>query len=403
MKYDFDTPVERKGFSNLKENMSEKTVIEAGNVSFCAGEMDFKTAPAIEKMTLKLARNGLYGYTVCDDTYRNQVCNWMQEQRGFQLQQEWIVPTLGTIHSLATAIRLLTVEGEEILVNTPFYSRYEQAARRLHRQTVKSPMLVIEGRYRLDFADMEERIRSGNIKLFVFSNPCNPTGQIYEEEELVKLKALMKKYKVSVFCDEIFAETVYGGRRVMSYCEIAGVEGTLVATSMGKSFNLTGANHANIIIPDEKLREEFIQQRNADHYGSIDPWIYSALRGAYSTEGADWLRQMNTYVEENIRMIKAFFEKELPEVKVYGGEGAYILWMDWSSLFPTAEKLFDFLIYKAYLDLDPGNHYGEEYACYTRMCVASPRYLIEKALVMLKKAVETIRQQGKQNPLFMDA
>lgn len=391
MKYDFDTPVNRKGFSNLKESMSEKTVMEAGNVSFCAGEMDFKTAPAIEKMTLKLAENGLYGYTVCDDTYRDLVCKWMREQRGFILQPDWIVPTLGTIHSLATSIRLLTEEGEDILVNTPFYSRYEQAASRLHRNTVKSPMTVKEGRFKLDFADMEKRICGSNIKLFVFSNPCNPIGQIYEEEELVQLAALMKKYKVAVFCDEIFSETVYGGRRVIPYCEIVGAERTIVSTSLGKSFNLTGANHANIIIPEKSLRERFIQQRDADHYGSIDPWIYSAVLGAYSVEGADWLKQMNTYVGENIRIIKAFFQKEIPEVKLYGGEGGYILWMDWSGLFSTEEELFDFLIHKAYLDLDPGNHYGREYSCFTRMCVASPRYLIEKALALLKTAVESIR------------
>ena len=75
-----------------------------------------------------------------------------------------------------------------------------------------------------------------------------------------------------------------------------------------KAFSLTGVNYANLIIPDKTLREAFIAQRNADHYGSIEPLIHAALLSAYTNEGARWVKEMNDYVLENIRLVRRFFQ-----------------------------------------------------------------------------------------------
>lgn len=98
---------------------------------------------------------------------------------------------------------------------------------------------------------------------------------------------------------------------------------------------------------------------------------------------------MKDYVKENIRRIKAFFTSEFPKVKVYAGEGAYILWLDWRAVFEE-EALIDFLLHKAYLDVDPGSNYAEEAKGFTRMCVASPWREIEKVLNNLRITKENI-------------
>lgn len=386
MKYDFETVVIRDPYANLKACAMEETIRNKGYMSFCGAEMDFKTAPAIEKAIKALAENGLYGFTLCDHKYRNTICRWMQEERDYVIEPEWIVPTLGTIHSLATLIRMCTAVSESILISTPAYSRYEQAIVRLDRNCVKSPMFIKEGRYHLDFEHIEECMKRADVKIYILCNPQNPTGQIFKEAELERLAALAQKYEVIVFSDEIFAETTYFGNKTPVYSMIKGAsQNCIVSTSLGKTFNFTGINHANMIIPNPQIREAFIKQRDADHYGSIDPLAYAALMGAYSDEGADWVYAMNAYVQENICAIKTFFLRELKEVKVYGGEGAYILWLDWRELFKEEETLMNFL-HKAYFELDPGSNYGEESVGFTRMCVASPWREIEKVLLNLKKA-----------------
>lgn len=394
--YDFETIVKRRP-ANLKLSATDPAVLRAGNVSFDGAEPDFKSAPAIEHALKALAENGLYGFTLCDDVYREAVSSWMRRERTCVIDPQWIVPTLGTIHSVATAIRLFTKEGEGIILTPPVYNRYEQAADRLHRKTVKCPLILSadtdssgerregEIRYHMDFDTIEQAMRQKENKLFILCNPHNPIGQIWKKEELEQLAALAEACHVVVFSDEIFAETVYGGHETPCYLDIPGARShCIVSTSLGKAFHFTGVNHANMLIPDEGIREAFIRQRNADHYGSIDPFAYESLLAAYSEEGRDWLHAMNRYVEENIRKIKAFFREVLPKAQVYGGEGGYILWIDFRPYFASEEEMVEFLYHKAYFHVDPGSSYGAER--FARMCVASPWHAIEKALGDLKRA-----------------
>lgn len=390
--FDFETMVKRKP-SNLKLSVTDPEVLRAGNISFDGAEPDFKSAPVIEKALKALAENGLYGFTLCDDTYREAVRTWMERERVCKIDPQWIVPTLGTIHSVATAIRLFTKEGEGIIITPPVYNRYEQAATRLKRKTVTCPLVLLEEkngekRYHMDFDSLEEKMRQEENRLFVLCNPHNPIGTIWKVEELEQLAKLAEKYHVVVFSDEIFAETVYDGHRTPCYLDIRGAKShCIVSTSLGKSFHFTGVNHANMLIPDETIREAFIRQRNADHYGSIDPFAYESVLAAYSEEGREWLHAMNDYVEENIKKIRDFFQAEFPLAHVYGGEGGYILWIDFRPYFDTEEEMISFLYHKAYFHVDPGSNYGAER--FVRMCVASPWYAIKKALDDLKKAMES--------------
>ncbi len=382
--YDFETPVRRKA-SNMKRAVTDPAVLRAGNLSFDGAEPDFKTAPAIERAVIALAQNGLYGFTILDRDYQDAVCWWMKNSRGVDIHPEWIVPTLGVISAAATAIRLLTDEGEGIVVLSPVYNRFRQAATRLNRKTTECPLRIENGRYEIDFAALEEALRPGENKLLVICNPHNPIGRIWEADELGRMAELAARHDVTIFSDEIFADNVYGGRSCPCFLDVPGAK-AIVATSLGKSFHFTGVNHGNILIADGDLRARFLDRRTRDHFGSIDPLVYESVCAAYAPEGLDWLRAANAYVEENIRLIRGFFARRLPDVAVYGGEGAYLLWMDWRQKFETEAELTDFLFHRAYFHLDPGSNYGA--ARFTRMCVASPRWCVEKALGTLEKALD---------------
>lgn len=385
MNYDFETLVKRRS-SNLKQHTIPQEVLDAGNISFDGAEPDFPTAPVIANAVMELAKNGLYGFTLCDGEYREHVCWWMEHSRNIRIMPEWVVPTLGTIYSVATAIRMCTEEGEGVIVTTPVYNRYEQAVKRLWRKIEKCPLILENGRYHIDESALEAVMSRPENKLFILCNPHNPIGQIWSVEELTKIAELAKKYEVLVYSDEIFADNCYGGRKCPCYLEIPGAkEHGMVAVSLGKAFHFTGVNHANILIGDDRLRERFLDRRTRDHYGSIDPLAYECLVAAYTQEGLDWLTAANKYVEENMRIIRSFFKEYLPEVPVYGGEGGYILWMDFRKMYDNEDALKEFLYKKAYFHVDAGSDYGAE--CFTRMCVASPRWCIEKALGTLKQAL----------------
>ena len=335
--------------------------------------MDFPTAPSILEKIRKLTDNGLFGYTLADGAYRQHVCWWMQEVRGWKIQPEWIVPSPGTIHSVATAIRLLSRQGDGILVQSPEYPRYAQAILRLGRKVMESPLRLTDGRYEMDWEQLEARML--HAKLMVLCNPHNPTGRVWTEEECNRLMRLAEAYHVKVISDEIFAEVVWDGHRTTP-C------GHMTITSLGKTFNLTGVNHANVIIPDEELRERWIQQRDADHFGSIDPWVYAAQEGAYSPEGRAWVRAMLAYVDENRRRLLA---KTIPGLEVIRSEGTYVMWLRLRA-FGSEPSQMAFLREKAGIIATPGSEYGGQ--GWFRMNIATPHACWNQALENLEKAMQ---------------
>ncbi|MGI6577996.1 MAG: MalY/PatB family protein [Eubacteriales bacterium] len=392
MKFDFDSIVARNGVGNLKKFLTPKKINDADLISFIGAEFEFKTAPSLIDSVVRAAQNGLFGFTICSSEYLNHVRWWLETQRDYAVEESWIVPTQGTIFSVATTIRMLTKPGNGIIVPVPGYNRYEQAARRLGRVAVFSNLILgDDGGYKLDFDDIERKMSSSNNKIFVLCNPNNPTGSIWGDEDLSKIAALSEKYGVTVFSDEIFADVCFEQKSVTPYSKIAGRRGfAITCTSLGKAFGLTGVNHANVIIENEELRNKFKMQRDADHYGSIDPMLYAALTGAYTLAGAQWLGQMTDYVWANYNLIDKYLKDFIPEIKVIPPQGTYVLWMDFRGLGLGQNELESFLINEALVAADPGTeYYGPE--GFMRWNISVPREIIRSALERLSRAVKLRR------------
>ena len=379
MGYDFETVVRRRP-SNLKRMFTDPAVLAHGNVSFDGAEPDYPTAPVIGEAVKRLAENGLYGFTVADGAYLDAVCRWLQNSRGVHAEPDWIVPTLGTIHALACFIRLCCPkEDDAVLVMPPVYNRFAQAAERLNRPVLSCPLVRGEKRYEIDFGLLEEILSSGRVRVMAVCNPHNPIGQIWTKEELAGLARAASRSGAYIFCDEIFADNCYGGRTCPSMLSVPGAEeNTVVSTSLGKAFGLTGLNHANILIPSPSLREAFADRRTRDHYGSMDPLAYECVLAGYSPEGLDWVRASNELCEKNIRLVRDTFERLFPGAAVYGGEGAYVLWIDLNGYFASEKEMLDFLYHGAFFHVDAGSSYGAP--GFIRMCVASPARCVEKAM-----------------------
>jgi len=343
--------------------------------------MDFKTAPVIIDALVKRAKIGLMGFTLADDKYLSSIRWWMKNMRDWEIEKDWIVPTYGTIHSVATTIRAFTEEGDGVIVQPPVYNRYEQAVRRTNREIVSNPLIYKDGKYSMDFDDLERCMKVDKNRLFVLCNPHNPIAKVWRPSDLEIISSLAQRYNVLVFSDEIFGEITFNGNSTIPYAKVAGNEShSIVATSLGKVFNFTGVNNANMIIPDSETRDKFGVQRDADHYGSIDPLTHAAVCAGYGPKGSDWVREMKKYVAENINMIWNFFRSNIPDVRVSEVEGSFVIWIDWRGLRLDDDELQSFLLNEAYLDLDRGINYGIGGKGFTRMNVAAPRGKIEESL-----------------------
>jgi cystathionine beta-lyase len=384
MKYDFETRVDRTNRGNLKALLfTPDQIREKGFVSYSGAEFEFKTAaPVIEAMK-ETAENGLLGFTVADDHYLSHIVWWMEEVRKVSIRPEWILPVQGTIFSVATAIRIFTEAGDGVIIPVPGYNRYEQAAVRLGR---KASLSRLTENYRLDFEDLEQQMQDPVNKLLILCNPNNPTGTVFSEEELEQVLALARKYQTAVLCDEIFADVVFGEKAVPHLAALSREDDPVISViSQGKTFSLTGVNHADVVIKNPILRERYRKQRDADHFGSIEPMAYAAVCGGYSPEGKEWLEELIQVVWENKERLVSFFQEQLPTVKIWEPEGTYVVWADFSGLGLSEDELFEFLEKEAYFCSD----HGEEYygaPCMARICTAVPPRELERSLAVLSDA-----------------
>ncbi|MCD8023022.1 MAG: hypothetical protein LUF30_08655 [Lachnospiraceae bacterium] len=147
-----------------------------------------------------------------------------------------------------------------------------------------------------------------------------------------------------------------------------------------------------MIIPDTHLRERFEAQRTADHYGSLEPFAYASIMGAYTEEGLDWKNQLVACVDKNRHLVQDYFRRPSSPGYVFPVEGTYVCWIRWDGLAYAGKDLKDFLAGKAYVSLEAGTEFGESYGHYTRMNLSSTKEQTRMAVKRLEQLFESCRQ-----------
>lgn len=355
--FDFDQPVNRKGTGNMKGSFQPGTACGKAPLILAGAEMDFPTAPVIRAALSKFAENGIYGFTLPDKTYLNAVCFWLRAYRGWDVSPEWIVPTLGTVYALSTAVRAFTAPGDGVIVLFPSYYRHDRAVLRNGRRVVPCPLKESEGRYTLNADALAEAMRSPENKLLVLCHPHNPTSHVFTEAELQTLAGLARETGTIVFSDEIFADITAPGHPALPFSTFL-PELTVACVSLGKTFNFTGVNQANAVIHDATLRERYLTQRNADHFGSIDPFFYQAIAAGCTEAGHAWVTAVRDQVMRNAQRLETLLKASCPGVRMSPWEGGYIAWLDVSAAGLTGDEAAERLEKEQAVLADPGSEYG---------------------------------------------
>ena len=378
----FDQFVHRDGLHTLKETLIPDEISQALSenklISYRGAEFEFPTCPAFSEGIRKTAENGLYAFTTPDEALMERICWWIQRIRGYSIDPSWIQMTHGTIYAVAEAIRLFVPPDGCILVLPPHYTRYDQAAVRQGRRVTHVPLDA--DTYNIDFDALEQAMDQPESSLLVITNPHNPTGRIWTEENLSHLAWMSEKYQIPVLSDEIFADVVMPGRQeVMPYILAAGEHAlALSVISWGKTFSLTGINHACVMIRNPALREQFHHQILADHYGSVDPLLYAGLMQALQEDGADFVFALRRQIWKNAQLFQEGLSRVMPGVSIRLPEGSFVLWTDYHACGYDDQTLSDRLR-SFLLDGDEGSEYAASNQ-YRRYNLAVPAHAIEQSL-----------------------
>jgi len=390
MTYNFDEIVPRENTSCVKWDLAEMYFGNKDVLPMWVADMDFKTPDFVVDAVKRRAAHEIYGYTVRPDSYFDALINWIKNKHQWDIKKDWVIFSPGIVPAVNMAVMAYTKPGDKVVIQPPVYFPFFSAVKDNGRQLVLNQLKLENGRYYMDFDDLEKQIDK-RTKMLVISNPHNPAGSAWTAEELTRLGEICIKHKLILISDEIHSDLAIPPNKHTVAAnlsnEIADVTVTMMAPS--KTFNLAGMASSSVIISNPELRNEFQTMIDRVHVGMGNLFGMVASEAAYK-QGEEWLNQMLHYVKGNIDYLEKSISERLPKVKMIRPEATYMVWLDFRELGMSNDELKQFIIQKARLGLNDGPVFGPGGEGFQRMNLACPRQYVEEAVERLENAIKSL-------------
>ena len=399
MKFDFTTLPQRLGLDAIALDAvgapgSSYTVPKEGFdiIPMWIADMNFLAAPAIPEAISRRLAHTTYGYFSPRAEYYDAIIRWHRERKGVaDLKPEYIGYANGVLGGVVSAANVLCSRGDKILVHSPTYVGFTHALGDNGYELVHSPLVKDEqGIWRMDFADMEQKLRDQKIHTAVFCSPHNPCGGVWEQWEIETAMELFKKYDVYVISDEIWSDLILEGSThipTQSVSEDAKMR-TVAMYAPSKTFNLAGLVGSYSVIYNTWLRERIAKEASLSHYNAMNVLSMYALIGAYSEEGSDWATELCEVLTGNAAFACDYIANHFPGLSVARPQGTYMLFVDCTDWCAAHGKTLDEVL-KACYDVGVYVQDGRAFhgSCHIRMNLALPRARVEEAFSRLDKYV----------------
>lgn len=397
MKFDFTTIYDRRGKDAMAVDAVEMIPTFKPNDGFdpipmWVADMNFATAPSVNAEIAKRIEHPLYGYFMTPDEYYDAIIHWHETRNGVtDLKKEHIGYENGVLGGVMSALAAVCARGDKVLVHSPTYIGFSGSIQNAGYSIVTSDLKQDRyGVWRMDFFDMETKIKKNDIRAIVFCSPHNPTGRVWEREELEQFMEMAQRLNVTVISDEIWSDLTLGGYQHIPLQSISedARNRTIALYAPSKTFNLAGLIGSYHIIYNEALHKRVKKEASLCHYNSMNVLSMHALIGAYSEEGAQWVDELRQVLTANVKYACKFIRKNFKGVNVQQPEGTYMLFLDCEEYCRTHDRTLD-EVKKAGYEVGVVWQDGRPFhgPHHMRMNLALPTARVEEAMQRLKDYV----------------
>lgn len=360
-------------------------------ISLSLGEPDFNTPDFVKEAAKKAIDENYSTYTPVDGylELREAICRKFKRDNNLDYKPANIVVSTGAKQSLYNVAQVMLNDGDEVILPAPYWVSYYEIIKLSGGVPV-----VVETSVDSDFkitAEQLEKAITPKTKMMWFSSPCNPSGSVYNREELTAIGKVLDKYpNIYIVSDEIYEHINFSG----TFCSIGSIPGlferTITVNGVAKAFAMTGWRIGYIGAP------EFIAKACTKMQGQV-------------TSGANSIAQRATIAAVDADpsvlndMVKAFHSRrdlvvklmqEIPGIKLNVPEGAFYVFPDVSAFFGktlrgtminTADDLAMYLLSEANVATVTGEAFGN--ANCLRISYATSEDLLAEAIRRIKEAL----------------
>jgi len=399
VKYDFTTILDRHGKDAIAVDPEmfggfsfEPAKLGFARIPMWVADMNFATVPAIQEAVTERVKHPAFGYFAPRSEYYDAIIAWQKERNGaVDIARESIGYENGVLGGVISALNVFCSRGDNVLLQAPTYIGFTGCIGNNGYHIVLNPMQKdADGIWRLDLADLEEKLKKYHIHAAVFCSPHNPTGRVWEREELESIMDLYRKYDVHVISDEIWSDLLLDGHRHIPTQLVSedAKQRTVAFYAPSKTFNLAGLIGSYHVIYNPTVRDRILKESSLSCYNSMNVLSMYAAIGAYSKEGAAWVEELRTVLSGNAEYACDFISGHFRGVSVSRPQGTYMLFLDCTEWCAEHDTGIEELLKK-------GQQYGVLWQdgrpfhgpCHIRMNLALPRSLVEEAFERLDRYV----------------
>ena len=355
--YDFDTVISRIGTQAEKYDARKQYYGTSDVEPFWVADMDFPSPGFLVEALKTRVDHGLFGYTEKDPSLYEAIIWWMSDQHGVDITHEMISLSPSVVSSISMAIEAYTAPGDRVALLSPVYGPFFSTVRLHGREVADCPLRLASGRYEMDWQAIEKTLSDERTKLFLLCNPQNPSGRVWEADELLELGRLCKREGVLLFSDEIHSDIVYAPARhtsVLSLSELR--DHVIMAHSIGKTFNTSGLKSSFSIVPNTALRTQLRRAHRRAHSDNINLLGKIAITRLFSPDGAEYKRQLNTYLRASTQEVYEKLEA-IDGLKPMCPDATFLVWCDFRE-FGDWRTVSERLINEARVALSGGTFFG---------------------------------------------
>lgn len=374
-KFDFDTPVNRKG------TYCEKWDEQGGDfIPLWVADMDFRSPEPILEAVGRRLDHGVFGYTGYDGELKDVVAEYYRKYYDYEIDPEWIVWVPSVMPGANIACR---TAGGRILYNTPMYPHIRRLHEEAHCPCQEIPLCIRDGVYTFDMEAMEAQLEP-DVKAFVLCNPHNPVGRVFTKEELERIADFCERHDILLISDEIHSQLIFEGKHTPAFMiSEKAKERSITLTSAAKTYNIPAIPFAFAIIPNEEIRKRYLDIAKG-LFATPDALTVKAVKAAY-TQCDEWREALLAYLKKNRDDLEKRI-KEIPGLSVNHNEATYLSWIDARAL--GIEDPWSFFREKAGVNFSDGADFG---------CPGFLRLNFGCTNAMLKEALDRVEKALKDN------
>lgn len=299
-------------------------------INLSIGEPDFVTPDCAKAGALYAIEENLTKYDAASGNLalRQEICRKLKDENHLDYTPEQIVVSSGAKHSISNAIMATLNDGDEVLIPVPYWVSYPEIVELLGAKAIYVPTKKDNG-FKLTVEDAKPYL-SDKTKMVILTNPSNPTGNVFNRDELMELCQFFVERNILILSDEIYERIVFD-EPYTSVAELSDEikKHTILINGLSKSASMTGWRIGYTASTTEIAKAMgSIQSHLTSH-----PSTVSMQAARYALRDCqDAIEEMRQTYQKRRDLIVEFFAKELPELSLVPPKGAFYVFVDMSIL-----------------------------------------------------------------------